>query len=465
MSAALASAAVVATSIGGLLLFHGRFAASKLEQGPAPAVSGNQGRDVSVLLDYSASFAPYGSGDRDAVDRIGSAIGELATRYWKPPVTLVWSAIGSASVLSPPVCDPVEFSPSLRDWFNATERLEKGIATCVSRAKLLSAQPEGHTDISSAIARAVKRGENSRAAKYIVIFSDLKEDVAPGTHPAEFQLGGTTVLMVHRPGTDETDVPAYLARIRRWAELLKGRGAGRVLDVPLDLVTRNDLVALFNPNARPIGTAATILLDFKDRFQVGNDSAPKDMRYVAALGSAIANQAPYWTPPVTLRMGVLGPSALHMRWIQPIVFEPRLNPVPGRLNNVQDLKIAIEESTRLLLRLAASAAAEADIAGAVALSETGSQLEGLANYLFIVSDFVESRGGVPQVQAKSARGATVVLIWRPSSRDATNEQQFFARIDKWKGLFQGRARSTCAVEMVTLTERSIRDCLGARDGR
>ncbi len=447
---------------GGAVLLRKRTAQAppaQQQMGVASIPTGD-GQEVSVIFDLSASFAPYGLFDQIAVDTIGGAVEELATHHWMQPVTIVWTRIGAASILPPPICDVIEYSRKLTEATEPEKILHNGMARCASAVKVQSNKPEGLTDISGAIARAMRGREKSGASKYLVVFSDFKEDLAANTKPADFRLPGATVLMVHRPGKNETDVTAYLARIRQWAKRFTDSGAARVLDVPLNLMSRNDLVQLLVPGAQVEGSAVTILVDFKDRFRVGTDEEPADMGRLAALGQAVAHTANGWTAPVTVRIGVVGSSALHMRWAQPIVYEPRMNPRPGRLNRIEDLELAVRETVLSLRQFAPQAGSEADLLGAMALSGEGSQLEGLNKCLILVSDFAAPRGGMPAALAEPVHGTGAVLVWRPSSADGANEQQFFSRIDAWKRLLEGgQAKSACALEMATLTGRSVRDCL------
>ncbi len=195
------------------------------------------------------------------------------------------------------------------------------------------------------------------------------------------------------------------------------------------------------------------------------------MRYLKTLGKAVAGLADDWTPPVTVRLGVVSSTALHMHWMPSQVFERtmvqatrsnRLN--DDQIRSIQDLEIGMDENIGALRRFAVTAKV-ADLAGAVALAESGSQMEGHANHLFIVSDFVDAAGLPPGLQG-SLRGARVVLVYRPASKDGIDESGFMARIEGWRQLFlRSGAKSVCNMEMATLTSRSIRACLGMDTGR
>ncbi len=246
--------AIVIMGVAAGLLFRQKAPTKQVDTGEEL----ERGEDVTVLLDLSASFAPYGQGDRLTLKRVAGAIEELAMKWWKPPVTIVWRRIGTSSLLPRPICDATEFSPRMVDGGKGVEALKKAMSDCLAALNLQNTQTERYTDLSGAIAGAVQSREFSPAKKTIIIFSDFKEDQAPATHPVAFRLKGETLVMVHRPGTDETDMPAYLARIQQWTKRFEESGAGHVLSFPLDLMTHSDLVQSMKPDTQLTWISKTV---------------------------------------------------------------------------------------------------------------------------------------------------------------------------------------------------------------
>lgn len=98
-----------------------------------------------------------------------------------------------------------------------------------------SLQPSRHTDIRGGMLQATEwLNETGAGHKYILIFSDLEEDLEEG-HVREFMLPleGVTVvaLNVTKLRTDNVDPREYLERLTMWEdEVTRGGGEWRVMN-------------------------------------------------------------------------------------------------------------------------------------------------------------------------------------------------------------------------------------------
>ncbi len=92
------------------------------------------------------------------------------------------------------------------------------------------AHPSRFTDISGALLLAADYLRETRAGrKSIVIFSDMKEELPPGTHRAlpsgELQGIDVVAMNVKRLDADIRDPAGYRARLREWGARLTRAGA------------------------------------------------------------------------------------------------------------------------------------------------------------------------------------------------------------------------------------------------
>ena len=425
----------------------------------AAAATVGAGQTVTVLLDFSASFAPYSDSDQKAVGRVRAAIEELTLQSWEPPVTTIWFGIGTQSLFAPPLCAPPPFTPGVTLGKKAAQDLQAGLDRCIRAMQTRNAEPEGYTDISSAVVRAVRAQQNSAAKKFLIIFSDFKEDLKPGSLSTDIRMSGETIVMIHRPGTTETDMPAYLNRIAAWKSLFLSRGAGRVLDFPMSLMSANDIALLLDPHSRAAGTAVSVLVDSTELLSYRQ--SPRDRDLIDALGHQIATLAADWPPPVTVRIGVFGASALRMKWLAPIVYEPRFSPIPGRINLAKDFQSIIALSFATLPNLSVPDSTT-DLPGALALATAGDQPAAIVRNVFMVSDFA---GLPPGVLPPAIRGSHMILLYRPNSLDSGNTTGYYARIDRWQSSLKAAGTTANSFELATITTDPLLHCTGCFDSR
>jgi hypothetical protein len=91
-----------------------------------------------------------------------------------------------------------------------------------------NAKPAAYTDITGGLLQAVEfLNEKDTAKKTILIFSDLKEDLAEGfVRDIEVELAGFKViaLNVTKLRSDNMDPREYLDRLKDWKERVEGTG-------------------------------------------------------------------------------------------------------------------------------------------------------------------------------------------------------------------------------------------------
>jgi hypothetical protein len=74
-----------------------------------------------------------------------------------------------------------------------------------------------------------------REQRFIVLFSDLREDLPPGRSAPELHLTGARVLLTWRPGSDDVTDPNVVARrAQDWHERLLKAGAHQVCARPAE---------------------------------------------------------------------------------------------------------------------------------------------------------------------------------------------------------------------------------------
>src|SRR5216684_1813086 len=123
------------------------------------------GTSQVLLVDFSKSFAPLTKSDEQAIRKIADATADLARGEWTNPVSVLWSRIQTASLVSGPVCRPLEFQQTLikQDKSDPSSNLtdfdgfKQALQQCaISAAQQSSAPAEqaSYTDISGALALA-----------------------------------------------------------------------------------------------------------------------------------------------------------------------------------------------------------------------------------------------------------------------------------------------------------------------
>ncbi|MCP4745769.1 MAG: VWA domain-containing protein [Desulfobacteraceae bacterium] len=175
----------------------------------------NRSRSVYMLVDTSGTYA----GELDKAQKIiNYLLGVL-----HPGDSLAVARIDTGSFSEKDIIGKVIFDgrPSVA---NTQKRsFKKKIEDFVSSVK-----KSQYTDISGAVLQAVEHlNESGSAKKYILIFSDLKEDLAKGhIRDFEFELPGINIIALNvvKLSNDIKDPKQYLKRIDQWEAKVKRNG-------------------------------------------------------------------------------------------------------------------------------------------------------------------------------------------------------------------------------------------------
>lgn len=197
---------------------------------------------VIVLVDVSASFAPFSPEDIAAMRGIAQAIEGMAIKdpRWKVPIYLHWRKVGSPKSNTTHLCgDPQEYRPTLpgmrkrrnshENELRSRQELSTWLKVCVDRIAENKSRLDAYTDLSGAIAIATQVSRAVPGIKVLVIFSDFMEDLPPDTQPSSFTLNGEVVVLVSRPSSKATDSLRKLeTRLTTWTQRFAQNGASKV---------------------------------------------------------------------------------------------------------------------------------------------------------------------------------------------------------------------------------------------
>lgn len=182
----------------------------------------HRSKGVYMLIDTSGTYALE---MKKAQAIINYLLGTL-----QPGDTLAVGRIDTASFTEKDIVAKVQFDarPSVAN--NQKRSFQKVIENFVSGVK-----ESNHTDISGGILQATEYlNETGAGQKYILIFSDLEEDLARGyVRDVPFQLSGFNViaLNVTKLRNDNRDPKQYIERVASWrSKIEKGGGKWRLIN-------------------------------------------------------------------------------------------------------------------------------------------------------------------------------------------------------------------------------------------
>jgi hypothetical protein len=404
---------------------------------------------ATVIVDFSASFAPLSQTDRLALLETSRALADLTSQDWPPPTTIVWRKIGTNSTTPSPLCDVLEYKRSLVGALNTVEDLRAKLKSCAESVVLASrahGMQEAFTDISDGIMMAVQNWQPVSGKKTLIILSDFLEEHPKGFRPASLELHGESVLLLHRPGTTEdADIEHYLSRIRTWTERLRQAGAESVAALPAFRTTSNLIQRALSKEGSN-GTSVAVLSDLT--YQSGADVVPRAIRIIAAT---IARESGTWDAPVSAGWFTAGAPASHTTAVAPVVFVPRIARHADELNTTESFRVALEEMGTALARQ--RTAGRGDLDGALRLITNGDQ--SAHRYVFVLSDFLQPP---PTSSGDPLRGYRVVLVYRAGT--SRGGAEFFDRLQAWRAYSSNAgATKVCALDMATMTESAINACL------
>jgi hypothetical protein len=422
-----------------------------------------QGTSVTILVDFSASFAPLRGQDGQALRDVVRAIGDLSTD-WPRPIKITWSKIETASLLASPLCAPIEFSPNLikrKGEISTREELQKELEKCREVVIRRSQRERSmNTDISGAVLAAAESTRKNKGEKVLILLSDLDQDLPKGATAADFKIYGERVVILHRPWSRDANNPnGYFERIRRWSEEFKNRGAKETTEFPVFAVTEQRLARAFGQTSSPPGTSVAILADLKADGPGGQHAASEFEERLSKIAGALTDLAKDWQLPITITWSNIGYSGTACEYMLPLVVKGTLLKKTGEMNISEDLRIPMQESARGLAEKYYGTVQSTDISGAVALATAGNDL-GEKRILVIVSDFVDNNrsGGATKFQLP---GATVLMVWRFAPSDAVDPSAWSKRMGAWEQSFKDSGATVCRIAMQSLVSSDIKECLSS----
>ena len=182
----------------------------------------NHTKGVYMLLDTSGTYAVELNKARSIINYL---LGTL-----QPGDTMAVGRIDTGSFSEKDIVAKVTFDarPSMAN--NQKRVFQTKVKTFVKGVRQSS-----YTDISGGMLQAIEYlNESGSGNKYILIFSDLKEELAKGyIRDVPFELSGFHViaLNVTKLRTDNQDPKRYLARVEKWREKTEnGGGTWRVIN-------------------------------------------------------------------------------------------------------------------------------------------------------------------------------------------------------------------------------------------
>ena len=193
----------------------------------------NRAKGVYMLLDTSGTYAVELNKARLIINYL---LGTL-----QPGDTIAVGCIDTGSFSEKDIIAKVTFDvrPSVTN--NQKRAFKNKVSSFVTGVR-----QSRYTDISGGLLQAIEYlNESGSANKYILVFSDLQEELAQGyVRDVPFELSGFHIiaLNVTKLRADNQDPKIYLARVEQWRKKAeKGGGTWRVI---------NDLERLDNISAK-----------------------------------------------------------------------------------------------------------------------------------------------------------------------------------------------------------------------
>jgi len=442
------------------------------DAGIAQAGEDIAGTTVVVLVDFSKSFAPLQPEDVRAIEEVSEALTKLS-QEWPAPIKVVWSKIQTESLLAQPLCDPIEFKPSLVKFqvhgeIRSLEDLESSFGACQARVAAKSndrSELADYTDISGALEDAAEIA-HSAARKVVVLMSDFHEELKPGARPASFALAGEAVVMVDRPSRNDRP-NEYADRVAQWSRNLQTHGAAQVVRLPVFGVTAHRITESLQSTSNESGTSVSILIDPKLLPVPKPGGEARYRKAVLDIAQAVAEQARNWDSPVTATWVIVGGSPIQSVYFPPVEFSPRLVRTQPGIAQAKHRTPHLEEFPdfqRLMESCAKGIAAKygryisGDIRGTLTMALAATRPQE-SKIVVLFSDFVEGNpaNAVPKLPLKNAR---VLMVYHSAPTDGSDPNARLTRIQVWKDAFsRSGAGSVCTVALEAATTNDFKRCL------
>jgi hypothetical protein len=182
----------------------------------------NRAKGVYMLLDTSGTYAVELSKARLIINYL---LGTL-----QPGDTMAVGCIDTGSFSEKDIVAKVTFDarPSVAN--NQKRAFKNKVSSFVTGVR-----QSRYTDISGGLLQAIEYlNESGAANKYILVFSDLQEELAQGyVRDVPFELSGFHIiaLNVTKLRADNQDPKIYLSRVEKWRKKAeKGGGTWRVIN-------------------------------------------------------------------------------------------------------------------------------------------------------------------------------------------------------------------------------------------
>ncbi len=182
----------------------------------------NRAKGVYMLLDTSGTYAVELSKARLIINYL---LGTL-----QPGDTMAVGCIDTGSFSEKDIVAKVTFDarPSVAN--NQKRAFKNKVSSFVTGVR-----QSRYTDISGGLLQAIEYlNESGAANKYILVFSDLQEELAQGyVRDVPFELSGFHIiaLNVTKLRADNQDPKIYMARVEQWRKKAeKGGGTWRVIN-------------------------------------------------------------------------------------------------------------------------------------------------------------------------------------------------------------------------------------------
>jgi len=192
----------------------------------------NRAKGVYMLLDTSGTYAVELNKARLIINYL---LGTL-----QPGDTMAVGCIDTGSFSEKDIIAKVTFDarPSVAN--NQKRAFKNKVSSFVTGVR-----QSRYTDISGGLLQAIEYlNESGAANKYILVFSDLQEELAQGyVRDVPFELSGFHIiaLNVTKLRADNQDPKIYMARVEQWRKKAeKGGGTWRVIN---DLERLNNILA------------------------------------------------------------------------------------------------------------------------------------------------------------------------------------------------------------------------------
>lgn len=417
------------------------------------AQQGRGGVAVSVLVDFSRSFAPLDAADRRALLSVAETIAELSTSAWEPPVVCSWQRIVGESLGTQPECGPFEYEPRLTgrkegsDPKNLRARLRGCVEQIVEKSRRWT-ETAGWTDIRGALRLASETAGRRYARRVIVVYSDFEEDLSPGAKPARLHFDGHEVVLIHRPPRPGTARPlnVHMASIQQWRREIISAGARAAASCPVPFLTSRRLKRLLE------GAKAGTLAGFA--VLTDRDLAARH-RELQVLAKVLGEQVIGAEANVSVNWAVVGSTYQSVDWLPPIEYSATLT----RREATSDPEIfrGLLAGAAAGLKQLAAPTKSPFLSDAIRWALEG--LAGDSSRTFII---VSRFQGAPALGSEAAAwtNTDIVLIGEPETSDLWEPDGFYRRLSDWRAAFEGAGAAVrCQLRMGYFTEGQLRACL------